>query len=481
MDAPELRDGDDARRFLTHGLWLQRVRRPRPGAIRAILDWAVEIAAAGQPLPPTGFLADAGALLTHADRDGAHDLPAVPGFSAGQIRTYEDHVLGKLYADSTFARAGDVVRRLKGRDQIRGVAFVVNQFRDRAGLPGALLGPASVKALADSPAESVLNRAWDELSADGPLPLLPEMTAALIAAVRGTDDVLAAEDVFELEHGTALAELSQRVALRQVLHFADRFSRVLPRLKVRPAAGRREVATRVFDEDVYPVGGFAAIATRGSVESLLHSQLAYMEPAGGERPDLFDIKFLRDELLYYSRDENQFLRRRRTFVIVLWPDLLKARFKDRDLPAQRVILTLAWLAAVVRRLIDWLDADALTIEFLFPNDGQDQPLAAEAALLNTVFRDEIRGRVVAVRRATTAAEVGARVVAAARVSECRALGVSTKMAKFQAKNAVIHSLRVHESRPSLTGPDGPLTAAVTDGDPLDAWVAAAEQLLAEWI
>ena len=29
-----------------------------------------------------------------------------------------------------------------------------------------------------------------------------------------------------------------------------------------------------------------------------------------ERPDLFDIKFLRDELLYYARDENRFLRRR---------------------------------------------------------------------------------------------------------------------------------------------------------------------------
>ena len=26
-----------------------------------------------------------------------------------------------------------------------------------------------------------------------------------------------------------------------------------------------------------------------------------------ERPDLFDMKFVRDELLYYSRDENQFL------------------------------------------------------------------------------------------------------------------------------------------------------------------------------
>ena len=35
---------------------------------------------------------------------------------------------------------------------------------------------------------------------------------------------------------------------------------------------------------------------------------------------MFDIKFIRDELLYYSRDENQFLRRRRAFVFGLSAD-----------------------------------------------------------------------------------------------------------------------------------------------------------------
>ena len=144
--------------------------------------------------------------------------------------------------------------------------------------------------------------------------------------------MLAPEDVFELEHGTALAELGQRVALRQVLQAARRFEDALPARRVRPFAGRQEVPTHVLDEDTYPVGGFASISNRGSIESLLHSQLAYMEPESAARPDLFDVKFLRDELLYYSRDENQFLRRRRTFVIVLAPDLVQARFKDADLP-----------------------------------------------------------------------------------------------------------------------------------------------------
>src|SRR6202040_3897497 len=98
---------------------------------------------------------------------------------------------------------------------------------------------------------------------------------------------------------------------------------------------------------------------------LLDSQLAFMET---DRPDLFDIKFLRDELLYYARDENQFLRRRRTFVFALYPDLVRARFKDADLPWQRIILLLALLIVVVRKLSEWLAAEALVFEFLIVDD-----------------------------------------------------------------------------------------------------------------
>src|SRR5207253_3290566 len=124
-----------------------------------------------------------------------------------------------------------------------------------------------------------------------------------------------------------------------------------------PVRGPRETPTRILDDSAYPVGGFSSISTRGGIESLLHSQLAYMEL--DERPDLFDVKFLRDELLYYSRDENQFLRRRRTFVFALYPDLVQTRFKDAELPWQRCVLLLAFLIATVRKLTEWLSSDAL--------------------------------------------------------------------------------------------------------------------------
>jgi hypothetical protein len=151
------------------------------------------------------------------------------------------------------------------------------------------------------------------------------------------------------------------------------------------------VPTRILDEDQYPVGGYTSISTRGSVESLLHSQLAYMEDAGGARePDLFDVKFARDELFYYSRDENQFLRRRRAFVFVFLGELVtgqvSARYKSPDLDVQPIVLVLSTVLTVVEKLSEWLSTDAIRFELLFVQDGDKRPLADEAKLCELLLR-----------------------------------------------------------------------------------------------
>src|SRR5262249_37292792 len=157
----------------------------------------------------------------------------------------------------------------------------------------------------------------------------------------------------------------------------------------------------------------------GTIESLLYSQLAYMEKQG--RPDLFDIKYLRDELLYYSRDDNQFLRRRRSFVFALFPDLAQARFKDAELPCQRIILLLALLVVAVRRLSEWLSTDALQFEFVFLGEKEPGPLAAERNLLKTLLREEIVNGTAELTRLPTAEAVARECALGARRSLCHCL------------------------------------------------------------
>jgi hypothetical protein len=354
----------------------------------------LELCSEGQALPPVGFIADLGFILTGLDRD-ARNMRTDANLKSWEnmLRTYEDHVLGKVYADRSLDRAADVVRRLKGRDQARGLAYVIEQMRSRIEFPGMHVSPAVLKALLDLPGDEIIAQAWALMAANESDPLLEQMYQEMMSAFRLAADLLGTEDVFELEHGTALAEFGQRVALRQVIQATELIVARIPNRPPPLASVRREVPTQALDEDVYPVGGFASISNRGSIESLLHSQLALMEDDVKRRPDMFDIKFLRDELLYYSRDENQFLRRHRRFVIELDETLTAARFKDAAAPFQRIIFVLAAAVVIIRTAIEWLDRDQLFFQLIVNN-----ALTDEIQLLQAVLRDEMQTGIVALAK-----------------------------------------------------------------------------------
>lgn len=479
----EVRDLGEARRFLLQGLWWQRVMQPAAATVRPALEWAQEMASEGYPLPPLGFLADLGHVAFGMDWDSRtrHTL-AIPSLPMQLVRTYEDHVLGKIYADWSFARASDAMRqqRYHGRDRARLLAFFVDRFRERAGFAGVVFSPGVIKTALETNPEEILTQGWESLRQDGCQPLLSELYESLIAASRRTAEVLGQEDIFELERGTALAEMGERVALRQVLQAAARFEATLPRHRIRPLHHRQEVPTRILDEDTYPVGGFTSLSTRGSVESLLHSQLAFMED--NERPDLFDIKFLRDELLYYSRDENQFLRRRRTFVFVLDEDLLATRYKEKDLPYQQGVLLLALLVVVVRKLSEWLSTDALAFKIMFvqTKDDEDLSLQAERDLFETLLHEQLaNGTVEILQKKPT--DVGRCCTNWGRRSLCHCLMVAcAEPAAPEADDTVVSLLRIQGPRPALTAS---FTEAAADegDDALESWHQTLAHLLQRWI
>jgi hypothetical protein len=475
-----LRDPDEAQRFLLQGLWLQRAVPPAASTVRLALEWALEITAGGQPLPPIGVVADVGHAAFGADRDARarREFLSPPGLPPSLLPNYEDHVLGKFYADWSFERASDALRRFQGRDRARGLAYVVKQFRERGGYGGVELSPGIIRTLLEAQPDELLRRGWESLTTDGPLPVLVDLYASLIAVARRMADVLAVEDVIALEHRTALADMGQYVAHRQVIQIAGRLEAGLPRNKVKPLAGRREVPTRVLDEDTYPVGGFASISTKGSIESLLHSQLAFMEQDPALRPDLFDVKHVRDELYYYARDENQFLRRRRAFLFCLYPDLIKARFKDPDLPAQRIVMALGLLLTAVRKLTDWLSADALNFEFLLMQDKNAKPLSQEGALLEMLFREAIENKTVEIRHFTD--DVGPYADRRAQRSLCHLLVVSAGPAAVRTELAVDTGLEVAGARPRVRiGYDPPIELPADEA--VESWARTLERLLMLWV
>ena len=471
----ELRDPTDARRFLTQGLWWQRIVPVRAEHVAGILDWALAIASEGEPLPPLGFVADLGHMIfratTNIAADDAHlGLPSL-------TRAYEDYVLGKLFADSSFERAADALRPYPAADRAKGLAFVVARMRERAGIAGVLLSPGAIKSCRETDPHELLREGFDSIEQSGMMPRLTSLYEQLVREIRNTANVLGVEDIFELEHKTALAPFGQRVALRQVLHAAALLAQTLPHLKPRPMNQRHEVPTRMLEEDTYPVGGFVSISTRGSIESLLHSQLAFMEDR--DRPDLFDVKFLRDELLYYSRDENSFLRRRRTFIFALYPDLTQARFKDAELPYQRVILLLALLRTSVLKLTDWLNTEALVFEVILIEAKGAPALTAERELLTVLLAAQIANATVSIE-ALPADQLAERCVWRARRSGCHCLLASAKEQTLDAEGAFVSRLTLDAPTPNL-GLDGDSPSRPEAETPWLAWTAILERLLIFWI
>lgn len=475
MNIIELRDAAEARQFLVQGLWWQRILPVRAEPLPTILGWALAIAAEGDPLPPLGFIADMGHMIFRASTGLAQNVQST-GWPTTLRRGYEDYVLGKLFADSSFERGGAALLPYPTLERGKGLAFLINQMRQRAGFPGVLLSPGAIKSLREAASAEILLEGLESIQQAGPMPLLTSLYEELVRAMRNTASVLGPEDIFELERKTAIAQFGQRVALRQVLRAARMLEEVAPRQKPRPLSRRHQVPTRILEEDTYPVGGFSSISTRGTIESLLHSQLAFMEES--DRPDLFDMKFLRDELLYYSRDDNNFLRRRRSFIFALYPDLIQARFKDAELPYQRVVLLMALLRTAISKLIDWLNTDSLLFEIVLIQDKDGPGLAAEQELLEVLLAEQIANHTVTVE-SLSASKLAQRCILRSRRSLCHCLLASVQEQTLDAEDAVVSRLVLDGPAPALGMGDAP-SRPEADSAWL-AWTAVFDRLLLNWV
>ena len=454
MSIFDLRDPDDARRYLLEGLLFSAAAPITESNVRATLLWAMEIVSEGSPLPCLGLVTDIGLIATNQNvASPKNEFDDEIARDPTMLRQYEDYVLGKLFSDFSFERASDALSRYRHldesadedapneemigkpeeRDHRRAVAYIINQIRDRSNAGGAILSLAVIKSLLELPPEEVIEQAVNLVNESGWSEFLQKDFSETIIKIRNTGELLGREDVFELEQGTALAEFGQRVALRQVLRASAEFEDALPSQRPNVPARKYSVATNILEEDFYPIGGFTSISNKGTIESLLRSELAYLDEDTSQRPDLFDIKYVRDELLYYSRDENQFLRRRLAFLFFLDPTLVTTRFKDAELPVQRVVLWMAFLVATVRKLLEWLSDDAIKFEIVFIESVGQKGLAEERTLFETLFREEIESELLVIR-SIEREDIGGYCDEKARESMCHAVMMTADPKLAEARN-----------------------------------------------
>jgi hypothetical protein len=189
--------------------------------------------------------------------------------------------------------------------------------------------------------------------------------------------------------------------------------------------------------------------------------------------------FLLDELLYYSRDDNQFLRRRRTFFLVLCPDLVETRFKDFELPYQRGVMLTGLLYVIVRRIKEWLGTDALRFEVISLGESEADPLAGEKQILEKLFFEEIAlDEMHFTRESQTKLQKVCEEAARKSMVHCLMVGVQPPFC--DAKDVVTTRLAINGPRPSLGDGMGELNLVEGD-DASDSWAHTLQGILQRWV
>jgi len=389
----ELRDRPSAEQWLGAGLCLMRLEPPAAVAVGNVAPWLLAAQAEHAALPPAAVVADVGRALL----SGGGQLVPAPSIGDDRLSTvlrlYEDRVLGRIATEPLLADAGDALARLPPELRSEAVAAVLGNLLRRVGFArGVAVNPGVTRDLVNRGVEPVLQAGWRTLGQPGPT--LEHLAAGyedLVRSARHAGSLIADDDVFLLENFASLRQSANRLAVQQVVEAASELGHTLPRRIKHGAERHGPIPTQVEDDDRYPTGGFASVSTSGSLENLVTSELVYMdENPGPDDLDLFDVRYVEGELLYYTRDESVFVRARRVITFVLEPSLCEARFKDPGMRWQRIVLVLGSLLALVRRLSEWLQDDHLRFNVLFSGvGGAGGVLANERELCELLFREWI--------------------------------------------------------------------------------------------
>ncbi len=437
---------------------------------------ALEAAYSERPLLPSPVLVFDLTALLHGERL----LPvAPPGAEPVReaLRGYEDHVLARLTSDRRWTRLVEAMASLPKSLRAAAVGLVAAQVVQRLGLTqGVGVSTSIVRRFATRLPEQVLE--------EGRLALYDPLIAArlvdgfvlLARAARRTRELLSDAEVFLVENLAALKGLGARVALAQLAEVAQAVDEHLPSRLRGQVFEDGDAPTTMEEDSAFPVGGFSSITTHGNIENLVTSELIYMEH-GDARPDLFDVRFVENELLYYSRDESVAVRRKRVLVLVFDASLTRCAVKDAGEQYQRLVWLFGSVTALVRKLSAWLDTEALRFELLFVDERGEPVLQEEEGVLALLLREYRERGQVEVLRAEKAVQA-VREARARHAGRARVMVFAAKWVDGLEGDAVADALiesagplpRVHWAQLTPERDEVPTTA-------LAAWAQVTRQLL----
>lgn len=311
---------------------------------------------------------------------------------------YENRLLNSVLRDPSTRRGIELLRRDTSRDDLiaRMLELILAPLLKAGGYPGApLVDPVLLRELSLSgelrPEEFA--ESFAELAGEGFWNGALSASLETFFAGRRSGRILSAADLSEVEHWSAYRKRAQRMAGRRIIGASEAFPTVDPTgVKVQE---EEEADTELPDSGYYPEGGFAELTNRGPIENLHPAELVYMrEDPFGHDPDppidLFAIRVLENEALFFQRDSGQLRRTRRTVHLAVAPDQglrLKLKWHDEAL----AIYVYGFLVRLIEDLSAIFPRDALRVEMhiVAPSGDARERAEADCELLSVLLRHEI--------------------------------------------------------------------------------------------
>jgi vWA domain found in the FtsH ternary systems len=370
--------------LLIAGVRFRRYQPRNPDWLNQVLALIRLMVSQGEALPWLGFLVDLEAWVEHGGEDLAsglrQDLASHPVFLK-----YQDVVLERWRRDPEMMR---VRRALLGRstqERREGLLFLLESWVNSGVLPGlranAGLLAAGLPSSENSP-EFTRHAAEMETWPESVLALARE-TIQFFGSMR---QLVGPEVVDLIERGLATMDRAPRVQMAQLIKARLQLTHLLGPIIPHSVETLKEIPSRERAAGDVPLGGYNAISTRGRLESLVPSQLVWLDIPIGEAT-LFAVKYERQELLYYSRQDNRLHQRLRHVAFIIDDSLGASRNKPKTLPFQRMTLVMACLLTLWSRIEGILAREALRLSWIFV--GNRNKLKDEFQLLSRLLAPEV--------------------------------------------------------------------------------------------
>ncbi len=201
-------------------------------------------------------------------------------------------------------------------------------------------------------------------------------------------DLIEEQDIFEIGHWERLNTKHARLGCRQIITL----QKSLPKLELRKLQineTETEIETCFIDHTYVPSGGVAELTNRGSIENLVASELLYIDE-NHQGLNLFDLRYIEGELLYYMRDEGALLRKRRSLFFIVDLDS-SLHVKPISYDYQISILVQALMLKLYQDFTNIFENDSIQANFNYISRNDNQAyLEDEAELLKILLIDDIK-------------------------------------------------------------------------------------------